>query len=280
MLKFGMMLSILSVFYVNLIAQIKAPAISPLAKVYQKIGLSEVEITYSRPGLRGRSIFGENGILVENEFWRTGANSATKVELSDDVILGNGFLPKGTYALLTKPSRKGMEIYFFEYSTSNWQPYLKQEPFLISRSVSEEVTEKLETFTISIDELNLGGALLRLRWGRYSWSIPIDVGLEEKMLTMIEKEMSGPSINDYFQAALYLHEANIDLQRALDYIQKVTNRENALFFQVYREALILADLGRIEEAEQAADRSKKLSQKAGNEDFIRLNEMLIQKLKL
>lgn len=280
MLKFGMMLCILSLFYVNVRAQVTAPAMSPLAKIYQKIGLSEVEVTYSRPGLRGRPIFGEKGILVENEFWRTGANGATKVELSDDIIIGGDFLPKGTYAILTKPGRKAMKIYFFEYKTGNWLSYLEQEPILVCQAIAQEISETVETFTISLDDLTLGGALLKFIWGNYAWSIPVDVGLEEKMLTMIDKEMSGPSLNDYFQAALYLHEAGIDLDRALEYIQKVTNRDNALFFQVYREALILDDLGRKGEALKAAERSKKLSQDAGNSDFVRLNEMLIEKLKI
>ena len=76
-----------------------------------------------------------------------------------------------------------------------------------------------------------------------------------------------------------MHERGIDLKKALEYIQKVTNNKDALFFQVHREALILSDLGKAEEAIVAAQRSMKLSDEAGNQDFVRLNQRLIEKLK-
>ena len=89
---------------------------------------------------------------------------------------------------------------------------------------------------------------------------------------------SGFLLDQYFQAALYLHETQTDLPLALSYIQKATQGDDTRFFMVYREALILKDLDRKEEAMEAAMRTKKLAQKAGNDDIVRLSQRMLEQL--
>lgn len=260
-------------------AQLRVPNVSPYAAVKQSIGLSTIEINYFRPSARGRKVFGEEGIVPFGEAWRAGANSATKIILSDDFNVRNEVLAKGEYALLAIPLSDRWELQFYPYDSQNWLSYVPKSPvFTVLADVNETDGFK-ETFSISLENVMLNTANLVLHWGNLQATLPMEVEIDTRVMSQIERVMKGPSNNDYFQAALFMHERGIDLEKALEYIQKVTSNKDALFFQVHREALILSDLGRAEEAIVAAQRSMKLSDEAGNQDFVRLNQRLIEKLK-
>ena len=91
-------------------------------------------------------------------------------------------------------------------------------------------------------------------------------------MASIDKVMNGPSTNDYFNAGTYYHTSGKDLNKALEYVQKATSSGEPKFWQVRREALILADLGRKAEAIKAAKKSLELAKTAGNDDYVRMNE--------
>ena len=80
-------------------AQIQTPQPSPFTKVEQKVGLTDVTLEYSRPGMRDREIFGN--LVPYGEIWRTGANENTKITFSDDVEIDGKTLAAGTYAIYT-----------------------------------------------------------------------------------------------------------------------------------------------------------------------------------
>ncbi|MBP2831127.1 DUF2911 domain-containing protein [Aquimarina sp. U1-2] len=267
-------MSIMMVITAN--AQLRVPALSPSSKTIQTVGLTEIEIEYSRPSKRDRTIFGEDGIIPYGELWRTGANAATKITFSDDLLISETPIKKGSYAILTKPGKNSWDLYVYSYESQNWSTYVDRTPiasFTIDRIKSNQV---VETFLMYIDQITLNSAQLIFTWDTTKIVLPLKFMTHEKTMAAIYKTLSGPSTFDYFQAALYLHEAQEDLEKALTYIQKATKNENALFFQVYREALILADLDRKTEAILAAKRSLALSKKAKNKDFIRLNEKNIK----
>ncbi|WP_299313062.1 DUF2911 domain-containing protein [uncultured Aquimarina sp.] len=268
-------ISIITVVTVN--AQLTIPALSPTSKTTQTVGLTEIKIEYSRPSKRDRIIFGENGIVPYNDLWRTGANAATKISFTDDVTIFETIIKKGSYAILTKPGKNTWEIYFYTYKSGNWNTYVDQVPIATFNAKHIKLNEILETFLIYIDQITLDSSQLIFTWDQFKIALPLKFDTHKKTMVSIEKTISGPSNFDYFQAALYLHEAQTDLDKALAYIQKVTKAENPLFFQVYRESLILADLDKKPEAIVAAKRSLELSKKAKNKDFIRLNEKNIKK---
>src|SRR6056297_3850063 len=91
-------------------AQISTPAPSPLAKMEQMVGLTEVHLEYSRPSAKGRTIYGD--LVPFDKLWRTGANSATKVTFSDDVVIEGKTLEAGSYALFTIPGKEEWTIIF------------------------------------------------------------------------------------------------------------------------------------------------------------------------
>ncbi len=259
-------------------AQIKLPAVSPAIEITQQIGLTTATLSYSRPSLRGRKLFGEEGILVLGKKWRTGANATTKVAFSNDIEINSQKLPKGVYALLTTPQEKAWTFHFYPYEKIPYTEFLDKEAILEFTVASQKTSCATETLSLHFDALTINSANLVLQWGNYRVEVPIKINEHEKILANIEQELSGPSSFDYFQAALYLHETQTDLLLALNYIQKVTQDDAALFFQVYREALILKDLNRKKEAVEAAKRSMELSEKAGNDDLVRLSKQIIESL--
>ena len=259
-------------------AQLQIPALSPNSEIKQTVGLTEVTVQYSRPAVRGRAVFDKDGLIPYNELWRTGANAATKFSSNDAITIGGAPLDKGEYALLTKPGKDSWTINFYPYESTNWNDYVSKQPQLSMAVPSKRSGQSIESFEISFRNITLESADLVLAWERTAVSIPIKVEVKDRVLRDIEHVMNGPDPNDYFRAALFLHESGMELEKALSYIQKVTNDTDALFFQVHREALILEDLGKEQEALRAARRSLKLSKKAHNKDFVRLNEKLIKRL--
>lgn len=269
-----LMLSICMTTY----AQIKLPALSPSVEISQRIGLTTATLSYSRPSLRGRDLFGENGILVLGEKWRTGANATTEVRFNKDIEINGQALSKGAYALLTTPKETSWVFHFYQYKKGPYTKFLDKEPILEITVPIRQLNYSLETFSLHFEAINLNDANLVLQWANYKVEVPVKLNEHEAILTNIDKVLKGPSNFEYFQAALYLHETQTDLPLALNYIRKVTQSDSALFFQVYREALILKDLNRKEEAVEAAKRSKVLSQRAGNKDLLRLSQKLIDEM--
>lgn len=259
-------------------SQLKIPKLSSTAKIIQHVGLTQVEIDYSRPSIKGRTIFGESGLLAFGKAWRTGANNATKITLSESVEIKGNVLDKGSYTLLSFPNRDtSWEIKWYSYTSSNWTTYIDQKPLFIVKVPVIKRTNPLETLEISFQDITLSSAKMVIEWERIKLEIPLKVQEQEKITKLINRELSGPSKSDYFQAALYFHETGVDLVKALKFIQKVTKSEKALFFQVTREAMILSDLNRGEEAVKVAKRGLILAKKVGNNDFIWQNEKIIKK---
>jgi len=269
---------ILFIAFTQSSAQLNIPAASPSTSIRQTVGLTDIILTYSRPSKKGRTLFGTNGLVRDGERWRMGANAATTIEVSTDITIQERSLPKGKYAVLSTPSDNLWTTHFYAYERGNWNYYVDKEPTLEITSKVATTATMSENLMIYFDNITLHDSDLILWWGTTKITLPINTNAHDKVLANIDRTLSGPSSFNYFQAALYLHETQTDLPKALTYIQKVTKSDKAMFFQVYREAAILADLGRSAEALKSALRSKKLSKEAGNVDFVRLNQQLIEGL--
>jgi hypothetical protein len=260
-------------------AQINTPAASPSATVMQTVGLTDVTINYSRPSAKDRVIFAEDGLVPFGKIWRTGANAATKISFSNDVMVGADQvkLEAGDYAILTKPMAEAWMVMFFPYESSNWGSYTAEdkEPAATVKAAASKTGNMVETFTIGFDHLTMSGAHLVFSWANTMVAVPVETQVHEAVMADIKRTMAGPSANDYYRAASYLHDSGEDLDMALGYIQKVTAGDNPAFWVVRREALILGDLGRTQEAITAAKRSLELAKAAGNEDYVRMNEKSI-----
>ncbi len=258
------------------LGQIRTPAPSPSASLKQTVGLTDISVEYSRPSVKGRTIFSADGLVPFGKIWRTGANSAVKITFSDDVTVEGKALEAGSYAILTRPGATSWDINFYPYESSGWGSYVEKDPAASVTVHSHQMTEKVESFLIVFDELSSDGGTLGFLWENTYVPVKIGVEVDSRVMADIEKTMAGPSAGDYFAAASYMHDSGKDLNKALMYVQKATHTDNPRFWQVRREALILADLGRKSEAVQVAKRSLELAQKAGNDDYVRMNEKSIK----
>jgi hypothetical protein len=255
-------------------AQIVTPAASPTAKFEQKVGLTDVKIEYSRPSAKGRTVFGDAKSLVPfGEVWRTGANSISKISFSDSVTLdGNKGLKKGDYGILSKPGMDSWDIHFYKYVDGNWSGYVSRTPDQIISVKPKKLANHTETFTIDLNDLTTDMAHLVMTWEKTSVAVPIKVEVDKIVTASIDKVLAGPTPSDYYAAGSYYHDSKKDLNKALEYVRKATTGANPMFWQVRKESLILADLGRYKEAMEVAKKSLELATKAGNKDYIKMNE--------
>lgn len=261
------------VFSAMMSAQIVAPQPSPFSKVEQKVGLTDVTIEYSRPGMRGRQIFGN--LVPYGEIWRTGANANTTISFSDDVKIGGKDLKKGTYALYTKPNKDSWEVIFYSDS-NNWGNPEKWDESKVALKTTAEVSQlpfDMETFTIFLDDLKNEGAVLNIVWENTVASLPIEVPTDSKTMASIEKVMKGPSAGDYFAAGSYYFDSGKDKKKALEWVNKAVEMAgDDAFWMLRKKSLIEADLGMKKEAIATAKRSLASAEKAKNADYVKMNK--------
>ncbi len=254
-------------------AQIQVPQTSPLAKMEQKVGLTDVTIEYSRPGMRDREIFGN--LVPYGKVWRTGANENTKITFGDDITINGAQLKAGSYAIYTIPNRDTWEIIFYS-DANNWGTPEKWDDNKVALKTTAEVSNlpfPMETFTILIDELKADSAALNFIWENTVASIRFEVPTDARAMASIEQVMTGPTANDYFAAGSYYHDSKKDNKKALEWVNKAIEmqRGNVAFWMLRKKSLIQADLGLKKEAIASAKKSLAAAEKAGNADYVKMN---------
>ena len=254
-------------------AQIQAPQASPFSKVEQKVGLTDVTVEYSRPNMRGRTIYGD--LVPYDKLWRTAANKNTMITFSDDVTIDGQTLKAGSYAIFTKPGASNWEVYFYT-DTENWGvPRNWDENKVAAKTTVQAVNMPvtMETFTIMINDLSNNGAVLGIIWENTYVPIPFSVPTDQKVSASIEKAMAGPSDADYFAAAVYYLEEGKDIQKAVEWIDKAVDMtsKQPRFWYLRQQSLIHAKAGNKKQAIAAAKASLEGAKKAGNEDYIKMN---------
>ncbi len=254
-------------------AQVKTPQASPRATIFQTVGLTDVEIVYSRPAARGRAVFGN--LVPFGKVWRTGANENTTISFSEDVVIGGKTLPKGKYAVYTIPKIESWEVIFYS-TTNNWgTPETWNESDVVLRTtVKEEALAKaVETFTISISNLDANFAYLDMAWENSSISMKFEVPTQKATLANIEKALAGPTSADYFSAAQYMYQANGDIAKALTYIDKALEMSTEKpYFYTRLKSLIQAKSGDVKGAIETAKISLAASELAKNQDYVKMNK--------
>ena len=254
-------------------AQVTTPQPSPKATLNQIVGLTDVEIEYSRPGTKGRNIFGD--LVPFGKVWRTGANSNTTISFSEDVVIDGKTLKKGKYALYTLPKVESWEIIFYS-KTDNWgNPEVWNEADVALRAtvVPEMLNRNIESFTIDINNLDNNFATLNLSWEKTLVSLKFEVPTQKMAMASIDKVLAGPSGGDYFSAAQFYFQSNGDLTKALTYVNKALelNKENPYWYTKLK-SLIQAKLGDKKGAIETARMSLAAAKAAKNNDYVKMNE--------
>ncbi len=260
-------------------AQLNTPQPSPSAELEQQVGLTDVIIKYSRPSMKGRTIFGD--LVPMNTLWRTGANRNTTIEFSTDVTVGGEDLKAGTYALFTKPMANEWEVYFYTDTNNNGTPGAwddtKVAAKVMAKSIKLPIT--METMMLNIGSITNNSADFQLVWENTMVSFPIVVPTKEIVQKSIDKVMAGPSNRDYYDAAGFYLDEKENLATALEYVNKAISMDYEKFWTVRRKALILAEMDNYEEAIKAAERSLELAKAANYDAYIRMNEKSIAEWK-
>ncbi|MGY3793092.1 DUF2911 domain-containing protein [uncultured Aquimarina sp.] len=252
-------------------AQVETPQPSPLSKIEQVVGLTDVAIEYSRPSMKGRTIFGN--LVPFDKLWRTGANKNTQVTFSDDVKVEGADLKKGTYAIFTKPGKDSWEVIFYS-DANNWGTPRQWDDSKVAATVKVKATKipmNVETFTIMLSDFTMDSALINILWENTEAAIKLEVPTKKKATESIEKIMAGPSANDHYQAAVFYKETG-DIAKAKTHIEKAVAGRADAFWYHRQHSLILAKSGDKAGAIKAAKTSLQLAEKANNADYVKLNK--------
>jgi hypothetical protein len=255
---------------------LQTPLASPPQNVKQDFGLSSIEVSYSRPGVKGRKIFGE--LVPFGKVWRTGANQATTISFGDDVTIDGNKLPAGKYGLLTIPGPETWTIIFSkQLDVTSPAAYHQDQDVL---RVNEKVTEipfSLENFMITFNNLTASSCDLQLIWDQSLINLPIKTNIDDKIMAEIDNHMNKDN-RPYYSAAFYYLENGKDLNKALEWFNKAAEQDPKAFFVYYQKARCEAKLGRKADAVATAKHSIELARAAGNDDYVGLNEKLIASL--
>ena len=252
--------------------QISTPAPSPAAKVKQVVGLTDVTLEYSRPSMKGRTIFGD--LVPYDKLWRTGANARTKITFGDDVKIGDQEVKAGTYAIFTKPGTSSWEVIFYSDASGGGTPQEWDESKVAARTTAEvyAMPMDVQTFTMTFDDLNNNGATLGMLWEKSYVGVPFTVPTGDKAVKSIESVMNGPSGNDYFAAASYYFQEGKDLDKAKEWIDKAVAMNDKAFWVMRQQSLIYAKMGDKAGAIKAAKKSLEVAEAAGNAAYIKMNK--------
>lgn len=254
-------------------AQVKTPQQSPRAVLNQAVGLTEVEIDYSRPSLRGRTIFGD--LVPFGKMWRTGANLNSTISFSEDVVIDGKTLPKGKYAIFATPRADKWEVAFYT-DTNNWglpEKWDASKAVLTASVKPVMLNRNVESLTIGLNNLNNNYADLEISWEKTLVPVRFEVPTHKAAVASIEKALAGPTATDYFAAAQYYYQAEGDMNKALNYVNKAIDLSEQKPFYFYRQkSLIQAKLGDKKGAIETAKISLAASEKANNADYVKMNK--------
>ncbi|MEO6711333.1 MAG: DUF2911 domain-containing protein [Planctomycetota bacterium] len=261
--------------------KIEFPAASPTASFKERVGLTTVEVEYARPSVKGRKIFGE--LVPLGEVWRTGANSATKITFSGDVKFGGSDVPAGSYALFTIPTA-GEWTVILNKVLGQWGAYKYDEKndLLRVKAKPSAMPELLETMTISLTEMRDDSAMLTIAWEKTRIAVKLESDLVKVLVPQIDAAMAGTGKKPYFASAMFYYEHNLDLKKALGWMDEAIKEQPDQTWMIYRKGLILAKSGDKAGAKAAAMQSMALAEKEGGAiatEYKRLNEALIASLK-
>ena len=231
----------------------KTPTPSPLSTLNQEFSLSNIEITYSRPSAKGRQVFGS--LVPYNTAWRTGANAPTKVTFGEEVQIGKSTVGAGTYVLYTIPGEKEWKI-IFNKGTSAWTAsgYDNKDDVATLTVPVTKLSNAVETFGISIENITNTNCDIVLSWQRTQVSIPVFADNDKRITESLEAAINQPKL-PYYQAARYYLENNKELNKAIAYADKALEENPNAFWIYWLKARIYQKMGNKKEAIAAAQKS-------------------------
>lgn len=258
MKKISFLLLVSSALFYNVSAQeLKLPALSPASKITQSFSTFDIEVSYSRPSMRGRKIFGD--LVPFDHVWRTGANGATKLKFGENVMIAGQAVPAGEYAVYTIPGKENWEV-IINKGTGNWgvSGYDKKDDVVRFMAKPSRLSTPVETFTIDIANITFNSCDIEMSWENTKIAIPVKADNEEKISTAIDKAINNPTI-PYFPVAAYYFETGQNLNKAMEYVNKAIAQNPNAFWMQYLKARIAQKQNNKEVAIEAAQKAAELA---------------------
>lgn len=260
-------------------AQVSMPAPSPTQTILQDFGMGKIELTYSRPGIKGRQLFGQNSELVPlGKPWRTGANAATKIRFTDNVTIGGKTLDTGSYVIYTIPNQSQWDVVL---SKGNAYPgaegFKESDDVVRVKAPVATLQDKLETFTMQFANVKSESCELHLMWGNTDVSVPITTNIKDRIRTQLEAALQGDK-KPYFQAASFYYDYDKNYPKALENINKATAENPKAYYMFLQKARIQKDMGDKTGAKVTAMKTIELAKEAKNADYENFANQLLKQL--
>jgi hypothetical protein len=242
---------------------LELPRESPVGRVSQQVGLTEISVEYGSPAVKGRKIWG--ALVPYDKLWSLGSYQATQIKFSRDVIVGDKPVPAGTYALFAIPAKTAWTLVLNKNADQLGNGHDYHPELDVARVQVRPKTAPLrERLGFVFSGFTDDEASLELAWEKLSLSIPIHVNTTQQVLSNISA--LDNTWRAYANAARYMLETKKDYDTGLRYIdQSVSLRED--WYNLWIKALLLAAKANYKDAEAAGERAFELGLKAGDTFF-------------
>ena len=277
MKKFFLLAAASYIFFSSEAQQLTTPQPSPTATIKQNFALSNIEISYSRPGVKGRKVFGD--LVPYGKVWRTGANNATTITFGEEVMIGGKKVPAGKYGLLTIPGQNEWTVIISKQTNVTSPADYKQDQDVVRVTTKPEKTPfSIETFMINIDNIKSNSCEIGIGWENVYTSFPVTADVETRVMAQIKNSMENDN-RPYFNAALYYIDNGKDLNKAVEWLDKAYAQNPEAFWVLYQKARAQKMLGKKTDAIATSNKSMEIAKKANNDDYVALNEKLQKEMK-
>jgi len=257
--------------------QLNTPQPSPTTNVKQNFALSSIELSYSRPGVKGRKIFGD--LVPFGKVWRTGANSATTITFGEDVTVGGKKVKAGKYGLLTIPGENEW-IFIITNQTDVTSPaaYKQDQDVVRITSQPQTLPFSVESLMISVGDIKSNECNVSVIWDNVYVGFSVTADVDGQVMKQIKDAMEADS-RPYFNAAMYYLDNGKDLNKAVEWFDKAYAQNTDAFWVLYNKARALQKLGKKTDALAASMKSMEVAKKQKSDDYVALNEKLQKELK-
>ncbi len=262
-------------------APFQFPTTNPHAEVHQRVSATDIQISYNRPRMKGRTIFG--GLVPYGQVWRTGSDTATRLTFSSDVLINGRNLEAGDYELFTIPGPDAWTVIIHE-NQSQWGSYSYDAANDVMRFqvTPTALAEPVESFTLSVDDVTPKTAHLNITWERTRVSVPIEIDVRATVVPQVEAALQADGRKPYFLAAMFYYENDLDIDRAAELMALAIEGNPTHIGMLHRQALILAAKGDTAGAIAAAEKSlagAQTSPRELREEYTKLNNALLERIR-
>lgn len=253
--------------------KMKIPASSSGQRIEQDFGLGVISVKYYRPNTKGRKIF--DGMEPYGIVWRTGANNATVIKLTDTIEVEGYTLPAGSYSLFSIPGADEWTI-IFNKNTEQWGAYAydEKQDFLRFKVKPMHLDNKVETLTIQFSDVHQDDCLLQILWENTAINLHLKSNVDNRIMANIQEAMKGEK-KPYYMSAIWCYNHNRNLDQALSWMQEADKTQPQAFNVKYWLARLQLKTGDKKSAIVSANEGLKLASAENNAEYIRMNKEVL-----